>query len=67
MAESKSTSARRRFISLGEAAAYLDINERTLRRLIANGQLTGYRLGSRLVRVDLDQLDALLRPIPKTG
>ncbi len=42
--------------------------ERTLRRYIASGRLTGYRVGPRLVRVDLNELDANLRPIvPPNG
>lgn len=53
----------RRYASLTDAAEYLDCNERTLRRRIADGTVRGYRLG-KLVRVDLDELDALLTPIP---
>lgn len=53
----------RRYASLADAAAYVDCNERTLRRHIAAGQLRGYRLG-RLLRIDLDDLDAMLQPIP---
>jgi excisionase family DNA binding protein len=53
-----------RYASLEEAAAYLGgCNPRTVRREIARGRLTGYKLG-RLVRVDLNEVDALLRPIP---
>lgn len=53
----------RRYASLADAAEYVGCSERHLRRLIARGDLTGYRLG-RLIRVDLDELDALLKPIP---
>ena len=53
----------RRYASLADAAQYVDCNERTLRRKIAAGALTGYRFG-RLVRVDLDEVDAAMRPIP---
>ena len=56
----------RRYASLADAARYVDCNERTLRRKIAAGALTGYRFG-RLVRVDLDELDAAMRPIPTAG
>jgi excisionase family DNA binding protein len=55
--------ARRRYASLADAAAYVDCNERTLRRHIAAGELTGYRLG-RVIRIDLNELDAWLTPIP---
>lgn len=54
----------RRWASLAEGADYLEVAQKTLRRLIAAGTVTGYRLGRRSVRVDLNELDALLRPIP---
>ena len=54
----------RRYVSLAEAAVYLGVNIRTIRRQIADGRLTGYRLGDRLIRIDLDELDAAMRPIP---
>lgn len=57
----------RRLASLAEAAEYAAVNPRTIRRRIADGSLTGYRLGARVIRVDLDELDALLRPIPTVG
>jgi excisionase family DNA binding protein len=56
-------SAGRRYASLAKAAAYADCNERTLRRHIASGDLTGYRLG-RVIRIDLEELDAWLTPVP---
>lgn len=56
--------ARRRLLSLSEAADYAGVTPRTIRRRIADGTLTGYRLGPRLVRVDLDELESMLRPIP---
>jgi excisionase family DNA binding protein len=54
--------ARRRFAKMKDAADYLDVTERTIRQMIADGRLTGYRSGSRLVRVDLNELDAAMRP-----
>jgi excisionase family DNA binding protein len=48
---------------LAKAAEYADCNERTLRRHIASGDLTGYRLG-RVIRIDLNELDAWLAPVP---
>lgn len=53
------------FETLAQAAARLGICVKTLRRRIADGSLTGYRLGS-LIRVDRAEVDALLRPIPAT-
>jgi excisionase family DNA binding protein len=55
-----------RYISVAEAAEYLNASDRTVRRLIADGELTGYRAGKsrRLIRVDLDEIDSkLMQPI----
>ena len=56
-----------RFVSLEKAAAYLDTSPRTIRRSIAEGRLTGYRFGKRLLRIDLNEVDASLRRIPTAG
>jgi hypothetical protein len=47
-------------------AEYADGSTRTLRRYISCGQLTGDRVGPRLIKVDLNELDAIARPIPTT-
>lgn len=58
----------RRLGSLQDAADRCAVSTKTIRRLIARGELTGYRLGkSNLIRIDLDELDELMRPIPTTG
>lgn len=57
----------RHLVSLEHAAHYASCSTKTLRRRISDGSLTGYRMGPRLVRVDLDELDAMLRPIPSGG
>ena len=57
----------RRLVNLAAAAAHAGCSTRTVRRYIAAGFLTGYRMGPRLIRVDLNELDALMRPIPTTG
>ena len=55
----------RRLASIAVAANYVSVSTKTVRRWIATGSLTGYRAGPRLIRVDLDEVDAmLLRPIP---
>ena len=56
----------RRYITIAEAADYLQISDRTVRRLIADGELTGYRMGKshRVIRVDLSEIDEeLMRPL----
>jgi len=54
--------ARRRYVKIAEAADYLQVTDRTIRQMIADGRLRGYRSGTRLVRVDLDELDAAMTP-----
>lgn len=60
------TVVKRHYITIAEAAEYIQVTERTIRRLIADGELTGYRVGksSRLIRVDLNEIDnELMRPM----
>ena len=59
-----SAHAARRLASLQVGAEYAGVHVNTLRRRIAEGAVTGYRFGPRLIRVDLDELDAMLRAIP---
>jgi hypothetical protein len=54
----------RRLVGLAVAAEYADVSTRTLRRYISHGRLTGYCVGPRLIKVDLNELDAMARPIP---
>lgn len=62
------TSGDRRWLTQLEAATYLGVTDRTIRNLISRGQLEGRRIGnSRMIRIDVNELDALLRPIPTTG
>jgi excisionase family DNA binding protein len=64
----RTTTAPRRWLSQAEAAEYLGVTDRTIRNYIARGVLKGHRVRtSRLVRLDLAELDALLRPIPTGG
>lgn len=62
------TTARpRRLVSLETAAEQYDVHPRTLRRRIADGTITGYRVG-RLIKVDLPELDQkLVRIMPARG
>jgi len=50
--------------SIAAVAIILGCSTRTVRRYIADGRLTGYRMGPRLIRVDMAEVDALLSPIP---
>ncbi|MHB8274556.1 MAG: helix-turn-helix domain-containing protein [Dermatophilaceae bacterium] len=40
------------------------MSTKTVRRWIASGQLAGYHMGSRLLRVDPDDVDRMLTQIP---
>jgi excisionase family DNA binding protein len=55
----------RRYVSMAKAAEYADCSDKTLRRLISQGRITGYKLG-RVLRIDLNELDEALKPIPTT-
>ncbi len=50
--------------TLAEVAARYNCSTKTVRRRIAEGKLTAYRLGPHLIRIDRAEADALLRPIP---
>lgn len=55
----------RRWLSQAEAAAYIGVTDRTIRAYIARGTLNATRVrGSRLIRIDIGDLDKMLRPIP---
>lgn len=58
---------RRRLVSLDAAAEYAAVHPRTIRRRVADGSLTGYRFGPRVIRVSLDEVDGLLRPVRAAG
>lgn len=55
---------RPRRAKLPAAAELYGISVKTLRRRISDGSLTGYRLGKRIILVDLDELESLMSPIP---
>ncbi len=56
--------SRRQYESVGDAAARVGVSTKTVRRWIASGQLAGYRMGPRLLRVDPDEFDRMLTVIP---
>lgn len=53
----------RRLATLPAAAEYAACSVKTIRRRVADGTIPAYKLG-RLLRVDLNDLDHALRPIP---
>jgi excisionase family DNA binding protein len=52
--------AGRRYAKIADAAAYIDVVPITIREMIADKKLRAYRSGPRIVRVDLNELDALM-------
>jgi excisionase family DNA binding protein len=56
-----------RHASTAQAAERAGVHPRTILRYIARGELTGYRVGPKLIKVDLDEIDALFRRIPAGG
>lgn len=56
-----------RFVSVTDAAKYVGCCTKTIRRYVAHGLLTGYRVGPRLLRVDLNELDAMLTRVPTSS
>lgn len=53
-------SVQRRWLSVPEAARYLNVGPRTLIRLMDRGEVARHRLGPQMVRVDVRELDAYL-------
>jgi excisionase family DNA binding protein len=60
----KGASRMSRYISIAEAADQLGVDPLTIRRWIAHGKINAYRVGPKLVRLDLDEVDQLAKPIP---
>ncbi len=53
-----------KFISQDAAAERWSVSVDTIRRLIASGRVSAYRLNGRIIRLDVGEVDAAFRPIP---
>lgn len=51
------------YVTQVEAAEYLGVTDRTIRRMIADGRLKAYKLGDRILRLRLDEIDAAMKPV----
>lgn len=51
------------FINLKEAGAILGFNPHSVRRLISQGRLRGYRIGNKAIRVRRSDVMALIEPV----
>jgi len=60
----QATARTRTLISVEQAAEYLGVNPRTIRRYISLGKLPASKVGGTLIRVDQADVDALVRPLP---
>lgn len=54
-------------VSIAQAAEREGVHPDTIRRRIADGTLPAYRVGPKLIRIRVADLDACLRRIPTTG
>lgn len=61
MSEHKTTLPPR--LSMRQAAEYLNVSEKTVRRYIAQGRIKAKRVGPRLIRIERDSLVALATPV----
>ena len=52
------------WLTVAETAALLRVTPRTVRRMISRGQLTGHRLGTRLIRIDSREVNRCLPVMP---
>jgi excisionase family DNA binding protein len=50
----------RRYAKITEAAEYIGVNPATIRAMLADGRLRAFKLGDRVLRVDLNEVDAAM-------
>jgi len=65
--QSNTVTLERRYASLAQAADWYGMSQRSLRRMIAEGELRAYRVGKRQIRIRVSDLDALAKPIPSAS
>ena len=53
----------RGYVGITEAATYLYVTPKTVRKLIADQELQAYRLGTKTLRIKLADLDAVCKPL----
>lgn len=53
----------RDLISLSEAADILCVHPRTIRRFISSGELKGFRVGAKTIRVSRADVKKVLKPV----
>jgi excisionase family DNA binding protein len=63
MAKATRSDAQHKLIGIPEAAKLLNVDDHTIRRLIAKGRLPAFRVGTKLIRLRRKDVEALLRPV----
>jgi excisionase family DNA binding protein len=64
----KRPARRPKYASMKTAAETYDVDQATIKRWIARGLIRGYRMGERLIKVDLNEIDAkVVRDITPPG
>ena len=59
---------RPRYASVQAVAEMYDVDPVTVRRWISSGLITGYRIGDRLIKIDLNEIEAkVVTEIPAAG
>ncbi|MGI8524194.1 MAG: helix-turn-helix domain-containing protein [Nocardioides sp.] len=53
-----------RWLSINDAAAWVAVSTKKIRRMIAAGELPAYQCGKRGIRIKTADLEAAMRPIP---
>ena len=54
-----------KMVSIAAAADHYGVSRQTVRRWIASGRITAYLVGPRLIRVDLDEIEAeIIHTVP---
>jgi excisionase family DNA binding protein len=54
-------------LTVRQAAERMGISARLVRRLIASGQLPAYRVGTKVIRIDSDDLRKAVQPVTPSG
>ena len=53
----------KRLVRISEATKRFPISKNTIRRRINDGSLTAYRFGPRIIAVDLNEIEAMFKPV----
>lgn len=56
------TTTPRRWATINTTAEHLGVTDRTIRQMIADGRIRGYRNGRKVIRLDLNEVDAAMTP-----